>query len=159
MADRADLATLLERLAATGTEVILVGGLAAVAQGAPITTFDADIVHRRTEGNVDRLIAFLLDIGAHHRGRPPPPLPPDRQALLGAGHSLLTTRLGQLDVLGTIEEGRGYEQLLPDTVTIGMGGHPLRVLSLEAIVRLKRTSTHPKDKLRLPILEAILRRR
>jgi hypothetical protein len=159
MSDPADLTTLLSRLAATGVELILVGGLAAVAQGAPIATFDADIVHRRTEANVDRLMAFLLDIGAHHRGRPPPPLPPDRQALLGAGHSLLATRLGQLDVLGAIEQAKGYEELLPDAVTIGMGAHTLQVLSLEAIVRLKRTSTHPKDKLRLPILEAVLRRR
>jgi hypothetical protein len=159
MSAPADLATLLERLAASGVELILVGGLAAVAQGAPIATFDADIVHRRTEDNVDRLMACLLEIGAHYRGRPPPPLLPDRQALFGPGHSLLATRLGQLDVLGAIEEGRGYEDLLPDAVTIPMGAHPLRVLSLEAIVRLKRTSTHPKDKLRMPILEAVLRRR
>ena len=37
--------TLLTSLAASGVEFILVGGLAAVAQGAPITTFDVDVVH------------------------------------------------------------------------------------------------------------------
>jgi len=44
-----DLTTLLERLLATDVEFVLVGGLAAVVQGAPISTFDIDIVHRRTE--------------------------------------------------------------------------------------------------------------
>jgi hypothetical protein len=47
----ADLTTLLERLVAAEVEVVLVGGLAAVVQGAPITTFDVDVVHRRTEEN------------------------------------------------------------------------------------------------------------
>jgi hypothetical protein len=159
MAEPADLASLLQRLAETSVEFILVGGLAAVAQGAPIATFDADIVPRRTEANIDRLLAFLAGVGARHRGRPGPPLGPDRSALLGPGHSLFATKLGQLDVLGTIEEGSGYEELLPEAVTVDVAGHPMRVLSLEAIVRLKRSSTEPKDKLRLPILEALLRRR
>jgi hypothetical protein len=51
-----DLTTLLERVLAADVELVLVGGLAAVVQGAPVTTFDVDIVHRRTEENVDRLL-------------------------------------------------------------------------------------------------------
>ena len=47
--ESADLSTLLERLLASDVELVLVGGLAAVVQGAPITTLDVDIVHRRTE--------------------------------------------------------------------------------------------------------------
>ena len=78
----ADLTSLLEKLAASDVEFVLVGGLAAVAQGAPIATFDVDIVHKRTPENVDRLFAFLAGIGAHYRGRQGPPLPPSRNALL-----------------------------------------------------------------------------
>jgi hypothetical protein len=44
----ADLTTLLERLLAADVEFVLVGGLAKVVQGAPLTTFDVDVVHRRT---------------------------------------------------------------------------------------------------------------
>jgi len=36
-------------------ETIVVGGVAAVLQGAPIATFDLDLVHRRSEENVARL--------------------------------------------------------------------------------------------------------
>jgi hypothetical protein len=43
----ADLQALLARLCEAGVEFIIVGGAAAVMQGAPITTNDLDIVHRR----------------------------------------------------------------------------------------------------------------
>jgi hypothetical protein len=155
----ADLTTLLERLVAAEVEVVLVGGLAAVVQGAPITTFDVDVVHRRTEENVDRLIAFLTSINARYRNRPGPPLRPRRSALLGPGHSLFMTDLGPLDALGAIEGGADYEQLLPESLRVPIAGGTIHVLSLATIVALKRGSSDAKDKLRLPMLEAVLQRR
>jgi hypothetical protein len=155
----ADLSTLLERLLAADLEFVLVGGLAAVVQGAPLTTFDVDVVHRRTEENVDRLLAFLTSIGARYRNRPDPPLPPKRSALLGPGHSLFMTDLGPLDALGAIEGGADYDQLLPESLPVPIGGRTAHVLSLAKIVALKRASSDPKDKLRLPVLEAVLQRR
>jgi hypothetical protein len=155
----ADLTTLLERLLAAEVEVVLVGGLAAVVQGAPVTTFDVDVVHRRTGENVDRLITFLTSIGARYRNHPGPPLPPKRSALLGPGHSLFMTDLGPLDALGAIEGGADYDQLLPESLPVPMGGRTVHVLSLAKIVALKRASSDPKDKLRLPVLEAVLQRR
>jgi hypothetical protein len=155
----ADLTTLLERLVAAEVEFVLVGGLAAVVQGAPVATFDVDVVHRRTEENVDRLVAFLTSVGARYRNRPGPPLAPRRSALLGPGHSLFMTDLGPLDALGAIEGGADYEQLLPESLTVPIGGRTVHVLSLAKIVALKRASSDPKDKLRLPILEAVLSRR
>jgi len=32
-------------------DFIVVGGVAAVLQGAPVSTFDVDVVHSREEGN------------------------------------------------------------------------------------------------------------
>jgi hypothetical protein len=157
----ADLTTLLERLLAADVEFVLVGGLAAVVQGAPLTTFDVDVVHRRTEENVARLLAFLTSIGARYRNRnrPGPPLPPNRSALLGPGHSLFMTDLGPLDALGAIEGGADYDQLLPESLPVPIGGRTVHVLSLAKIVALKRASSDPKDKLRLRVLEATLQRR
>ena len=155
----ADLTTLLERLLEAEVEFVLVGGLAAVVQGAPVTTFDVDVVHRRTEENVDRLVAFLTKIGAHYRNRPGPPLPPRRSAWLGPGHSLFMTDLGPLDALGAIEGGADYDQLLPESLALPIAGRALHVLSLAKIVALKRASSDPKDKLRLQVLEAVLQRR
>ena len=107
------LTTLLARLAASGTDFVLVGALAAVAQGAPLTTFDVDVVHRRGADNVDRLLDFLASIDARYRGRPPGQVSrPTREALLGAGHQLLTTNLGPLDVLGAVEGATSAKGLL-----------------------------------------------
>lgn len=154
------LTTLLAELAASGVEFVLVGGLAAVAQGAPVTTFDVDIVHARESDNVDRLMAFLARVNARYRGRPGgAPLPPSRVALEGPGHSLFMTDLGPLDVLGTIEQGLSYDDLVPDSLEIELSGHPVKVLDLATIVRHKRASPHPKDRQALPVLEEALRQR
>lgn len=51
--EHADLARLIQALGDGGVEFIVVGGAAAVLHGAPITTRDLDIVHRRTPENVD----------------------------------------------------------------------------------------------------------
>lgn len=153
------LTDLVELLAKSGVELVLVGGLAAAAQGAPIATFDVDIVHRRTAENVERLLAVLGSIDARYRGRPGGDvLRPTSAILLGPGHSLLMTSLGPLDVLGAIEGGRDYDALLPRSAIVEIRGRSVHVLELELIVELKRQSSHPKDLARLPILEETLRR-
>jgi len=155
----ARLTSILGVLLDEGVEFVLVGALAAVAQGAPLTTHDVDIVHARTPVNLDRLMAALTKVNSRYRGRAADsPLPPDRVALAGKGHSLLTTDLGPLDYLGAIEEGRDYETLVPLSVVVDLDGHQLRFLGLQTIVALKRKSTSPKDRLALPVLEATLRR-
>ncbi len=45
----------------------MVGGVGAVLQGAPISTFDLDLVHSRTRKNVDRLLVALELLDARHR--------------------------------------------------------------------------------------------
>lgn len=154
------LTTLLARLAASGADFLLVGGLAAVAQGAPLTTVDVDVVHRRDAENVDRLLAFLEAVDARYRGRPAGQvLRPTREALLGTGRQLLVTSLGPLDVLGAIEGGRDYPSLLPEAVTVLVEGQPVRVVRLEALAELKRGATSAKDRLVLALLEDTIRQR
>jgi hypothetical protein len=76
----------------------------------------------------------------------------------GGGGGAVSGALGPLDVLGTIEEERAYDDLLADSVSLSLDGAAVRALSLEAIVQLKRRSSHPKDRMMLPVLEATLRR-
>lgn len=152
------LETLIDHLVANRVDMVVVGALAAVVQGAPLTTHDLDIVHERSEGNVHRLVDALLAVDARYRGRDDV-LRPTAEILRGTGHSLLQTSLGPIDVLGAIEGGRDYDALLPDTIELSIGGHVVRLLSLEKIVELKRTSTRLKDLQNLPVLEATLRRR
>lgn len=119
------LTSILGVLLGEGLEFVLVGALAAVAQGAPVTTHDVDIVHRRTPENLDRLMAALAKLNAA----------PDRKALATTGHSLFMTDLGPLDCLGAIEGGRAYDDLVPLSVEAEMDGH-LLVLGLPTIVAI-----------------------
>jgi len=82
---------------------------------------------------------------------------PIEEHISGKGHALFTTRFGPLDVLAIIEEGRSYEDLIEHTVEIDFRGHTIRVLDLEMLVELKRSSKDPKEKQRLPVLEETLR--
>ena len=112
----ADLAALLAKLSDANVEFIVVGGAAAVLQGAPITTNDLDIVHRRTPENVARLLELLLHLDATmrydfaDRG-----LRPTAEMLAGKGQLNLSTSLGPLDPLCELDAGQGYEELLAHT--------------------------------------------
>ena len=152
-----DLSSVLEGLIKADIEFILVGGLAAVVQGAPVTTMDVDIVHKQSSENIAKLLGFLKSIDAFHRCPDDKVIRPKERDISGMGHALFTTRLGPLDVLAAVEEGRTYENLIEYTVEIEFRGHTVRVLNLKTLVELKRTSRDSKDRQRLPVLEETLR--
>jgi hypothetical protein len=82
---------LLAALNEHGVEYFVVGALAAVLQGAPVVTFDVDIVHRRTPDNVERLLGALRALDAYYR-LDPRKLRPNETHLVTKGHQLLQTR-------------------------------------------------------------------
>ena len=152
-----NLSELLEKLCESGVEFILVGGLAAVVQGSPLTTMDVDIVHKRSPDNINSLIRFLETAEAEYRRPDEKTIKPVASDLAGMGHILLKTRFGPLDILSFIEDGKTYEDLIDHTVPIPFRGHTLRVLDLKTLVELKRLSGDPRDQHRLAILEETLR--
>jgi predicted nucleotidyltransferase len=152
-----DLSAILEGLAQAGVEFILVGGLAAVVQGAPVTTMDVDIVHNRVSENIKKLLEFLKSIEAVHRRPDDKIIEPTESHLSRHGHSLFTTRIGPLDVLAFIEKEQTYDDLIEHTIEIDFRGKKIKVLTLQKLVEIKKASTHPKDKQRLLVLEETLR--
>ncbi|MBW2030916.1 MAG: hypothetical protein JRJ31_17785 [Deltaproteobacteria bacterium] len=150
------LGEVLKGLLDAGVDFILVGGLAAVIQGAPVTTIDVDIVHSQSPENISRLLAFLKSVEAVYRRLDDKLIEPKERDLSGKGHVLLMTRIGPLDILGAIEGGRSYEELVEHAIEIDFRGHRLRVLDLKTLIELKKTSTDPKDKQRLPVLRETL---
>jgi hypothetical protein len=67
--------------------------------------------------------------------------------------------VGPLDLLGAIEDGRGYDELAATAVVVELNGHPVPILELATLAERKRGATSPKDRLTLAILEETLRRR
>jgi hypothetical protein len=146
----------LEVLARHHVDFIVVGGVAAVLAGAPISTFDLDIVHDRAATNVARLISALADLDARYRDLTGRDLRPEARGLEGEGHHLLLTRCGPLDVLGHIGSGRGYQDLIGDSIMRPLGDLSVCVLGLEALIRSKVEAGRDKDRAVLPILRRTL---
>ena len=153
----ASLSEILEGLLEAGVDFILVGGLAAVIQGAPVTTMDVDIVHNQSPDNITRLLTFLKSVDAVHRRLDDRLIEPKKGDLSVKGHLLLTTRMGPIDILAGIEGGRSYDELLSHTVEIDFRRNSLRVLDLKTLIEIKDSSADLKDKQRLPVLKETLR--
>ncbi len=146
----------LEIFARYDVELIVVGGVAAVLGGAPVATFDLDVVHARNAANLERLRAALDGMDARYRDPAGRPLRPDTPALAGPGHHLLMTRCGPVDLLGAVGRGRSYEDLLPDAPAIELGGLSVRVLGLAALIRTKEETGRDKDRAVLGLLRKAL---
>jgi predicted nucleotidyltransferase len=150
-------AAILRAMAEAGIEFIVVGGVAAVLNGAPLNTFDLDIVHARNAANVAKLLPLLDSLDAIFRFQPERRIEPTAEYLSGPGHLNLITRCGSLDLLGTIGRGLIYEDLLPRSADIEIApGIRVRVLDLETLIALKEELGGEKDRAALPILRATL---
>jgi hypothetical protein len=151
------LYSLLEELGNARVEYVLVGGMAAVVHGAPTTTFDIDIVHRRTDDNVTRLLSVLDRHGTRYRSQPKGRiLAPTKEALLGQGHHNLITDLGPIDILGALVGDLGYDDLAADAETREEGNLSVCVVSLRRLIEIKSRTNRAKDRIALPILLALL---
>jgi hypothetical protein len=147
----------LEVLGSHGVELIVVGGVAAVLAGAPVNTFDLDVLYRRSDTNLDRLLAALGDLQAVVRDPAGRRLAPQRRHLAAARHLLLTTRCGPLDLLGRIADELTYEDLLSRSHQVTLRGRTVAVLDLDAVIETKERVGRDKDRAMLPVLRETLR--
>ena len=157
---RPDYIAILHALAAHNVDFVVVGGVGAVLQGAPIMTFDLDIVHSTEIGNIGRLTAALDSLDAIYRMQPERKIRPQASHLISPGHQLLLTQYGPLDVLGAIGNGHTYEELIQKAIAIEIAdGVTVPVLELSTLITVKEETAGEKDQAVLPILRQTLRER
>ncbi len=155
-----DYARLLRVLAESGTEFVVVGGIAAQAHGAARATYDVDVVYARTPENMARLVSALAPLEPYLRGAPRGlPFTFDAATVSRGLNFTLTTTAGDLDVLGEITLGGTYDMLLPHTTMVRIFGVECRCLSLERLIAVKRAAGRPKDNEAIAELEALLEER
>ncbi len=155
---RVDLVALLRELLDAGVEFIVVGGGAAVLHGAPVTTFDLDIVPRRDPDNAARLMAVLQRHDVFIIEPMKRRLLPRESDFLGRGQLNLSTDLGPLDVLCVLHDERGFEELDEQATAVTDGDVTVRVLDLPTLIEVKSSTGREKDRLTVPILLALLER-
>lgn len=151
-----DFAALIRLLSENEVEFIIVGGAAATAHGSARLTLDLDVVYNRSPRNIQSLVNTLKPTQPYLRGAPPGlPFEWSVETIQKGLNFTLTTTLGALDLLGEIVGGGGYEQLLPDAITIEVGGIQCLCLGLDRLIQVKRAAGRPKDLETIAELERI----
>jgi hypothetical protein len=148
---------ILELFEAHGVEYIVVGGVAAVLRGAPVTTFDIDTLVKTDQANAQRLLAALQALNARYREHPNK-LKPTVEDILAGGHHLLMTDSGPLDVLGHVMHGKRYDDMTQKSSMLSVGELTIPVLGLRALMDEKQALGRPKDKAIAEMLAELLAR-
>lgn len=150
------LVEILKVLARHEVEFVLVGGVAAIIEGAPVSTFDLDVVVSKTAENLRRLLPALQEIDARYLDPADRHIVPDADKLATFKIHRLVTTLGALDVMETIGAGLSYADLLSDTRVVEVAGANIRTLGLETIIRSKEQANREKDRATLHVLRRTL---
>ncbi len=154
-----DFEQFLPLLTGAGIEFIVIGGVAANVHGSARLTQDLDIVYRRTDENLNRIVQMMTPLNPYLRGAPPGlPFKLDFETMKRGLNFTLTTPLGDVDLLGEIAGGGNYENLLPDSVTIELFSIRCLCLNLERLIATKRAAGRPKDFESIAELELLLSR-
>lgn len=147
---------LLEALTGGGVDFIIVGGVAAVLEGAPITTLDLDILYDTRSENLERLLTVLQSLDARFRDPAGREIRPDLERLRTLQTGLLLTNLGPLNVLSKAGNDWGFEDLLPASDEREVGDLRVRVLGLEKLIEIKELANREKDRAMPPVLKRTL---
>ena len=98
----------------------------------------------------------LQPLDPYLRGAPPGlPFRFDDDTVRQGLNFTLTTRAGDLDLLGEATGGGTYEALLPHSEMRELSGLDCRFVNLETLIRLKRAAGRLKDLERIAELEAL----
>jgi hypothetical protein len=148
-----DALTILSR---AKVSFIVVGAYAGVLQGSAQVTQDLDICHERTPANLKLLVAALAPYHPRLRGAPADlPFVLDERTLAQGMNFTFQTDFGDIDLLGELSGVGQFPAVARDAVWIELYGFPIRVASLDAVIRSKRAAGRAKDLNALPELEAL----
>ena len=150
------LARLLSTLHDGSVEFIIVGGVAATAHGSAYVTQDLDILYARNDTNLERIVTALRPLEPYRQGiRPGLPFEWSVATLRAGLNFKLTTKAGDLDLLGEIIGGGAYADLAVHAITAVAFDRQMRILELPWLIRLKRAAGLPRDLEVIAELEAL----
>jgi predicted nucleotidyltransferase len=145
--DEAFVVEVIAALEHAGLEAIIVGSVAAILQGAPVTTQDLDILVPDTVVNRKKITVLGKTLGARPR------------SLSALTSSLRIDAAGAaVDVLfDELSAGFSFQLLRSRSIRISLGEHTATVARLEDVIASKAAANRPKDRAQLPILRDTLK--
>ncbi len=152
-----DAEKLIKQLHQHTVKYVLVGGMAAVAQGSSYMTADIDLCYARDDDNLERLAQALAPFHPALRGAPPGlPFRLDAPTLRAGLNFTLSTDMGDLDVFGEIAGLGSYDRVIEFSEVLDVYGTPCHVMTLEGLIVAKKAAGRPKDLRLIPELQALL---
>ena len=154
-----DFNRLLQRLADSDLEFVIVGGYAAVMHGSSLVTRDLDVCALLTAENIEKLRSILKEWNPTHR------MTPQQLSFLqfpkdGPVQNLyLRTDVGVIDILSSILGVGGFDRLKDAAEIYELGGRVFRVIALEDLILAKEAMGREKDILAAKELRAIAAKR
>ncbi len=147
---------LVEALDRHTVDYVVIGGIAGIVHGSAYPTYDFDVLYARDQGNLERMAAALSDLGVTLRGAPEDlPFQLDAKTLAMGSNFTFRSEYGHFDILGDAAGMRSYEAIRADSKLDEAYGIPIRVASIDDLIRMKRAAGRPKDKLMAEELIAI----
>jgi hypothetical protein len=140
---------ILDALLAHEVDFVLIGGIAGMARGSSIPSYDIDVAYERRRDNLERLAAALRELGVTLRGaRSDLPFQIDARTLWNGQHFTFDTPFGSLDILADPDGAPSYAELKraagPQLEVEGVG---IYVASLDHLIAMKEAAGRTKDKL------------
>lgn len=130
---------LLGALCKADVAFVVIGGMAAVAQGSSYVTADLDICYQRQPRNYERLSRALQPFHPQLRGAPADlPFILDAATLKAGLNFTLTTDGGDLDLMGEVKGLGDYEAVRAHAEEVEIYGYPVLVLTLAGSFTLSR---------------------
>lgn len=135
------LGAFLKALKQDQINCILIGSMAAIEQGAPISTIDYDFGVKLPERQYVRILAIIHSLGGSILAR-----------------TLYELSDGtQVNLIFRPDGLRSFDAEMKRCRTAVLEGQPVRVLPLSRIIASKRAAGRDKDLAALPVLERTLR--
>ena len=154
-----DFTRLLQRLADSGIEFVIVGGYAAVTHGSSLVTRDLDLCAVLSNETVSRLRSVLAEWNPKHR------MTPAKLSFLefptsGPVENLyLQTDVGVVDIRSNILGVGNFQRLKASAEDFEIGGRIYHVISLDDLIVAKEALGREKDLLAAKELRAIAAKR
>lgn len=147
----------IARLTSAGVRFVVIGGVAANAQGSARFTSDLDICYDPAPDNVRVLAMLLAKWHAYMRGvEPGLPFIMDEKTFRITPIMTLVTDLGAIDVMDSVAGIGDYSMVVGGSEEMAMGETVFRALTLQALISAKRAAGRRKDLEHVLELEALL---
>ncbi len=151
-----DFLNLLERLVNAGVNFVIIGGFAGVVHGCTYVTQDIDICCDFRPTTLLALQKAISDLHPVHRMTPGRKKLKLTEQTCGQYKNLyLDTDIGQLDCLSFIDGLGDYSEARRGSELIEVEEMKMRVLSVDALIKTKKSMNRLRDKEAVLQLEAI----